>query len=72
MGWAAYSEHHVLNRPEEFKENWNEGPAFQNSTSENLKTKYGQVLHDTELWLPVNFPFSFKAEDATGNQVGKG
>ena len=70
--WAAYSEHPEFSKPTDYIDKWNEDPAFQASVSEGFKTKYGQLLHDTELWLPVEFQFSFKTEDPTGNKVGIG
>ncbi len=70
--WAAYAEHPELTRPVKYCDNWDSDPAYKASTAEGFNSRYGQLLHDVELWLPVDFPFTFKSEDASGNSVGMG
>ena len=70
--WAAYSEHPELTRPEKCAKELENDPAFQASTAEGFRSSYGLLLHDVELWVPVDFPFAFKGQDASGNKIGIG
>ncbi len=70
--WAAYEEQPNLKRPAAAVEDWTKDPAFLASTSEKFHSRYSQLLHNTELWLPCPFPFTFVAKDVGGNQVGIG
>jgi hypothetical protein len=67
--WAAYSEHPKLQRPTECVEDLDEDPAYQFSSNLEFKTAYSQLLRDVEIWLPVDFPFTFGASDPVGNEV---
>ena len=70
--WAAYEENPDLRCPEEAVEDWAKDPAFQRSTAQSFRTRYPHLLHNTELWLPCAFPFTFVTQDAGGNKVGMG
>ena len=70
--WAAYSERPGLTRPEEHIDAWENDPAFKASTAEGFRSAYGQLLRSVELWLPLDFPFVFEAQDASGQEVGIG
>jgi hypothetical protein len=71
--WAAHAEHPELERPGAFVENWHEASALVASNAEGFDTQFGHLLRTgLELWLPVDFPFTFVAEDVTGRKVGIG
>lgn len=70
--WAAYSEHPDLELPPGFVEEWYEDDGYRASVAEGFKTRFGQLLRDTELWIPVEFDFTFRAEDTAGSEVGIG
>jgi hypothetical protein len=65
--WAAYSEHSGLKRPVANPSDWHDDPAFKRSIAEGYRTKYGQLLHDVEIWLPADFNFTFGAPWVTGD-----
>ncbi len=70
--WAAYAEHPELPRPEAAVAEWESDPAYRASNVEGFASRYGQLLYGPELWLPCSFGFTFRAEDACGDQVGIG
>jgi len=70
--WAAYAEHPELERPTDFVEDWASDPAYQASSSAATGSIYGQLLDGVELWLPVDFSFTFGASDAAGNETAFG
>lgn len=73
--WAAYSEHDGLERPganptclpDRKTGDWRGGPAYRRSIAEGYRTRYGQLLHDVEVWLPADFDFTFGAPWVTGD-----
>jgi hypothetical protein len=73
--WAAYSEHPELKRPVanplclpgHKTGDWHSDPAFELSVAEGFPTRYGQLLHDVEIWLPADFNFTFGAQWVTGH-----
>jgi hypothetical protein len=73
--WAAYSEHADLKRPtanplclpERKTGDWHDDPAYQRSVAEGHRTRYGQLLHDVEFWLPAGYDFTFGAPWVTGD-----
>lgn len=73
--WAAYSEHGDLVKPlanpvcspEGEMGDWHRDPAFQRSVAEGYRTRYGQLLHDVEVWLPAGYDFTFGAPWVTGD-----
>lgn len=73
--WAAYSEHQDLKRPMlnplslpgRRTGDWHSNPAYQRSVAEGFRTRYGQLLHDVEVWLPAEYEFTFKAQWVTGD-----
>lgn len=72
--WAAYSEHEDLRRPAanplclpgRKTGDWHDDPAYQRSVAEGYRTRYGQLLHDVEIWLPADYSFTFGAQWVTG------
>ena len=69
--WAAYLEHPDLTKPERV-DNWTNDEAYSRSTAEDFKTTFPTLLRDTEIWLPVDFTFTFVARDLGDNTVGFG
>lgn len=67
--WAAYAEHPELPRPEAATAEWEADPAFRASNAEGFASRYGHLLYGPELWLPCSFGFTFRVEDAAGEQV---
>lgn len=73
--WAAYSEHGDLRRPaanplclpDRKTGDWHGDPAYQRSVAEGFCTRYGQLLHDVEIWLPAGYDFTFGAPWVTGD-----
>lgn len=73
--WAAYSEHSDLERPtanplclsERKTGDWHGDPAYQRSIGDGHRTRYGQLLHDVEIWLPASYDFTFGAPWVTGD-----
>ncbi|MBN1475207.1 hypothetical protein JXA47_00490 [Candidatus Sumerlaeota bacterium] len=71
--WAAHAEHPELEPAGAFVERWFEAPALVASNAEGFDSQFNQLLRSgLELWLPVDFPFTFEAEDVTGRQIGIG
>jgi hypothetical protein len=67
--WAAYLEHPELTKPKRALDDWTGNEAFRRSTEENFKTAFPTLLLNTEIWLPVDFTFTFAADDVGGNTV---
>ncbi|MGO9314795.1 MAG: hypothetical protein ACLQDI_18955, partial [Syntrophobacteraceae bacterium] len=65
---AAHKEHPQFHTPERASQHWDRDPAWQASTAEGFKSRFAQILIP-EMWLPVNFTFTFKASDVTGNEA---
>ena len=70
--WAAYDEHREMNRPAEYVEDLATDPAFLASTEDGFRSRYGQLLHDVEIWFPCDFEFTFRSPDPSGNQLTMG
>ena len=70
--WAAYLEHPDLSRPAKALDDWSNDKAFLRSTADDFKTSFPSLLLNTEIWLPVDFTFTFAADDIAGNTVGFG
>lgn len=67
--WAAYEEHPELRIPADLPESISKDMALVLSTSEHYKTHYPALLSDTQIWLPIDFSFVFKAPDCAGREV---
>jgi hypothetical protein len=65
---AAHTEHPGCRKPEKATADWDKDEAFKTSTSPGFKSRFYQ-LFDVEIWLPCDFPFTFKAQDVGGNEV---
>jgi hypothetical protein len=70
--WAAHDEHSDGSLPVVAPDDWTTDPAIALSQAAGFRSRYGQLLYDTELWLPGTFGFTFRAEDPTGSTVGIG
>jgi hypothetical protein len=53
--------------PERKTGDWHGDPAYQRSVGEGHRTRYGQLLHDVEVWLPAGYDFTFGAPWVTGH-----
>ena len=70
--WAAYEEHPQFNRPDAKVEDFSTDPAYQASNEESFNSRYPSLLGNLELWLPCEFSFTFRVEDAGGNKAWMG
>ena len=70
--WAAYLEHPDLKRPSACVEDWTTDEAYQRSSAEDFQTEFPTLLRGTEIWLPVDFRFTFAATDVSGGTVNFG
>jgi hypothetical protein len=69
MIWAAHEEHRDIELPQVAPDDWSEHPAVARSQATDFKSRYKQLLNGPELWLPVDFDFTFRTEDAAGVSV---
>lgn len=67
--WAAYEEHPELRIPADLSQSIAKDMALVLSTSEHYKTHYPALLSDTQIWLPTDFSFVFKARNCAGQEV---
>jgi hypothetical protein len=70
--WAAHEEQGDPQLPDVAPADWTTDPAVKRSQADAFESRYGQLLGDTELWLPGRFNFTFSAGDATGQTVTMG
>lgn len=70
--WAAYSEHPEFVLPTELPTDFQSDRAYLASTAEEGKTCYPHLLRDVELWLPIDFSFTFESESITGDEITVG
>ena len=70
--WAAYDEHPDVPRAPVAPDDWSTDPAYARSTAPGFRSRYGQLLYDVEMWLPVPFQFTFKAAGPAGKAMGFG
>lgn len=53
LAWAAHEEHRDSVLPTVAPDDWSTNDAVQRSSqAEGFKSRYGQLLHGPELWLP--------------------
>lgn len=67
--WAAHEEHPEIPRPESAPTDWTKSQAWQASAANRAGTRYGQLISGPEVWLPLDFSFTFEAEDLAGKRV---
>jgi hypothetical protein len=65
--WAAYAEQSTLSRPDRVPHDYGNDPAYVASTAVGFRSRYGQIVHDVEMWLPAEFSFTFR-----GAHLGEG
>jgi hypothetical protein len=65
---AAHTEYPQFPMPQNATDNWNIDPAYKKLRDEQFKGRFNQ-LFNVELWLPIEFPFVFKTEYFTGQEV---
>lgn len=70
--WAVHADHPDIELPSVVPDEWRSHAAVARIQSKDFQTGYGQLLRDTELWLPGDFTFTFRSEDPTGAMVGIG
>lgn len=68
--WAAYEAHpDGVAPPAVSVRGWRDDPVYQASNAAGARSRYPQLLHRTELWLPNDFPFTFHAPDVSGQPI---
>lgn len=66
---AAYAEHPEFERPRQLPETWSHDPAWRACARDGFeRSRYGQILQP-ELWLPVDFDFTFEADDPARQSI---
>jgi hypothetical protein len=70
--WAAYAEHPDLRRPTALTQDLASDPAYARSTERAYRSSFSQLIGDVEVWLPADFPFTFRGPDPTGRDVDWG
>jgi hypothetical protein len=70
--WAAYLEHPGLKRPIAVPEDFSADPAYVASNAEGFRSRFGQLLHDVEIWLPGRFAFTFRGGHLGDGDIGMG
>lgn len=66
--WAAYSAHPDMTMPAVLPENWVDDPALAASLADGPDCRYKHIVRNVELWIPLDFPFTLRSEDAAGNE----
>jgi hypothetical protein len=72
MVWAAHDEHGDPDLPAVATDDWSSDAAVQRSQAEGFKSRYTQLLHGAELWLPGQFDFTFGVQELGGRDVNVG
>lgn len=67
--WAAYTEQPSLRRPATLPEEWDDDPALFRSNADGFRSRFSQLVHNVELWLPSAFDFTFEGEDVDGRRI---
>ena len=67
--WAAYAEHPLLRMPAALPEEWDNDPALVRCNAEGFRSRYSHLVRNVELWLPVDFAFTFEGEDVDRRRV---
>jgi len=70
--WAAYAEHADLQRPSAYVAEPAKDPAYLRSIQPEFESAYSQLVRDVEIWLPWDFPFTFRAPTPSEEKVGLG
>jgi hypothetical protein len=68
---AAHVEHPRMPLPEDVSADWPDDPVYLAAISQGKVSRFDQVLFP-ELWLPCAFAFTFRTQDATGQDVEVG
>ncbi len=69
---AAYAEHPEIARPRQLPETWSHDPAWRVCARDGFQhSRYQQILQP-ELWLPVDFDFTFEADDPARQSIAIG
>jgi hypothetical protein len=69
LTWAAYAEHPGRVRPLKTLSDWRGDEVVQLSQAKESPGTYDHLLLEAELWLPVDFEFTFAGPDVLGNSV---
>jgi len=70
--WAAYAEHADLQRPTAFVTEPAKDAAYLRSIQPEFESAFSQLVRDIEIWLPWDFPFTFRAPTPSEEKVGLG
>ncbi len=68
---AAHAEHPRLPLPDDISADWPDDPAYLAVISGRAGSRFDQILIP-ELWLPWSFAFTFRTQDATGQETEVG
>jgi hypothetical protein len=66
---AAYLDHPELVPPDVVTGEHSADPAYVASQKPGFATRFPQLLHGAEMWLPADFDFTFSAADPAGNTM---
>jgi hypothetical protein len=67
--WAAYAEHPMLRAPATLPEEWDNDAALVRSNAEGFRSRYSHLVRNVELWLPMDFAFTFEGEDVDRRRI---
>jgi hypothetical protein len=67
--WAAYAEHPLLRVPATLTDEWDNDPALVRCNAEGFRSRYSHLVRNVELWLPVDFAFTFEGEDVDRRRI---
>ena len=67
--WAAHEEHRDVPPASGGAGRLEHGQCGPAQPADGFKSRYGQLLHGPELWLPGEFSFTCRASDVNGNPV---
>jgi hypothetical protein len=68
---AAHVDHPKLPLPDDISADWPDDPVYLAAISQGTVSRFDQVLFP-ELWLPCAFGFTFRTQDATGQEIEVG
>ncbi len=65
--WTAYTEEGRVPPPVSSPENWHDDPELREARGR--QTRYPNLLHGAEVWIPADFDFTFNAPWVTGDTI---
>ncbi len=70
--WAAHTERPDLEPLGGKVADWTRDPAYLACNAEGYRSRFSHLLRDVEIWLPIDFDFTFRASDPSDTEVGFG